>query len=98
MTSDDLQRVERALSGKAFDRTHDAAVGLHREHEARANWIAVNDDSASPANAHFATDIRAGQAQFVANEIRKEQARFHIRHGLLVIHPTTHFHGYPPPL
>src|SRR3546814_2040298 len=55
------------------DRT---AIGLHREHQAAAHGIAVDDDRACAADAVLATDMHAGAAGIAAQEVAERQAAF----------------------
>ena len=51
------------------------SVGLHREHQAGAHRLAVEEDRAGAADAVLAADVRAGQAELVAQEVAQQQAR-----------------------
>src|SRR5579885_3179197 len=65
-----LQRVQRLAVGRdAFDRHDLVAVGLHREHQARAGRTAVEQNGAGAADAVLAAQMRAGKAQIVPQEI-----------------------------
>src|SRR3546814_2413099 len=55
------------------DRT---AIGLHREHQAAAHGIAVDDDRACAADAVLATDMHASAAGIAAQEVAERQAAF----------------------
>src|SRR6185312_3792671 len=50
-----------------------AAVGLHRKHAAGAGREPIEQDGAGAAHAVFAADMRAGQADLVADEVREQQ-------------------------
>ena len=52
-----------------------AAVGLHRQHQAAAHDLAVHAHGAGAAHAVLAADVRAGQAQLLAQEIHQVLAR-----------------------
>ena len=54
-----------------------AAVGLHREHQAGAHAVTVKKDGAGAEDAVLAADVSAGEAERVAEEIRKQQSRLH---------------------
>ena len=45
------------------------AVGLHREHQAGARRASVEEDRAGAADAVFAAEMRAGEAELMAEEI-----------------------------
>ena len=62
-------------SGEAFNGPQIVAVRLDREHDARPNRLAVEQDGARPADAMFAADMRAGEPEIVSDEIAQEQAR-----------------------
>ena len=62
-----------AVARQAFDRGDVGAVGLHREHGARLHRLAVDQHGARAADAGFAADVRAGQAQGVAQEVNEQQ-------------------------
>src|SRR5258708_5074053 len=70
-------RVDRdALDG------HDlVAVGLHREHQARPRRIAVEQNRAGAAHAVLAAEMGAGEAELMAQKIRKRHPH---RHGRLL--------------
>ena len=72
-----LQRIHLPDAAEAFDRLDAAAVGLHREHQAGARAVAVDQHGAGAADAMLAADMGAGQAQRVTQEIGKQQARLH---------------------
>ena len=66
-----LQRPPR----QALDRAQLAAVHLHGEHQARAHRDAVELDRARAADPVLAADVRAGQAELVAQEVAQQEAR-----------------------
>src|SRR3546814_5412408 len=69
--------MQRAvIGGQSLDRRHCAAIGLHREHQAAAHGIAVDDDRACTADAVLATDMHAGAAGIAAQEVAERQAAF----------------------
>jgi hypothetical protein len=51
---------------QTLDCRHVVALGLDREHQARPNRGAVQQDRAATANTVLATDVRAGQSEVVA--------------------------------
>src|SRR2546423_14772199 len=61
-----LQRVQLAVLAEAFDRLQRRAMRLHREDEARAHRLAVQDDGAGAAVADVAALLGAGETGFVA--------------------------------
>ena len=72
-----LQRVQLGAvrGGQALDRRDRGAVGLHGEHQARAHRLAVHQHGAGAADAVLAADVRAGEAELVAQEVAEQQAR-----------------------
>src|SRR5215831_5523327 len=70
-----LHRVELVAIGEALNRPQLRAIGLHREHQARPHRLAVEKDRAGAADPVLAADMRAGQPQFLANEIDEQLAR-----------------------
>jgi len=70
-----LQRVQLLASGEPLNRAHRASLRLHCEHQAGADGVAVDEHSASAADAVLTTHMRAGQAAFVADGIEQGPAR-----------------------
>jgi len=74
-----LQRMQRlAVRRDAFDGEDIVAVGLHREHQARARRIAVEQNRAGAADAVLAAEMGAGELKPLAQKVRQRQAH---RHG-----------------
>src|ERR1700732_772964 len=71
-----LQTVELLDGAEAFDGLERAAVGLHREQQAGAHAVAVENDSAGAADAMLAADMGAGEAERLAQEVAEQAARF----------------------
>ena len=72
-----LHRRQLAVGpGDALDRRDVGAVGLHREHQARAHRRAVDEHRARTAHAVLATEVRPGEAALLAQEVRERRARF----------------------
>ena len=55
------------------------AVGLDREDRAGLRAAAVDEDGAGAALARVAADVRAGEAQVLAQEVDEQQARVDVR-------------------
>ena len=55
------------------------AVGLHREDRAGLRAAAVDEDGAGAALAGVAADVRAGQAQLLAQEVDEQHAGLDVR-------------------
>ena len=71
-----LQLVQLAARpGQRLDGLDRAARRLDREHEARAHGLAVEEDVAVAAEAVLAGEMRALQAEVVAEEVGKRLAR-----------------------
>jgi hypothetical protein len=65
-----LHRVQRRATWReAFDGRHVVALGLDREHQARPHRRAIEQHGAAPADAVLAADVRAGQAEVVAEVV-----------------------------
>ena len=60
--------------GQRLDRLDVAALGLRREHQAGAHGAAVELHGAGAADAVLAADVRAAQAERVAQEVGQQQA------------------------
>jgi hypothetical protein len=75
-----LHRVQRAACrGQALDSLYIVALRLDREHQARTDRRAIEQDRAAPANSVLATDVRTREAEIVAQVVREQPAR--IRRG-----------------
>ena len=73
-----LQRMQVAVRGEALDGGDRGAVGLDREDRAGFRASAVDQDGAGAALTGVAPDVRAGQAQVLAQEVDQEQARIDV--------------------
>src|SRR5262245_26949968 len=69
-----LQVGDGSGVGDTFDRFHLGAVALGRKHQAPANNHAVDPNGAGAAYAMLATDMTAGEAKIVAQEIHERLA------------------------
>src|SRR5215468_4630403 len=58
----------------ALDGENIMAVRLHREHEAGTRRAVIEEDGACPADAVLATEMRAREAELVADEIGERDA------------------------
>src|SRR6266581_3054515 len=70
-----LQGMEGAVLGEPLDCRHLVAVGLDGEHGARLDGLAVEQHNAGTAVRRVASDVGAGEAQLVAQEVNEERAR-----------------------
>src|SRR5436189_1402190 len=75
-----LQRVElvRAARREALDGRQLSAVRLHREHQAGAHRLAVEQHGAGAAHAVLAADVGAGEPQVLAEEVAQEEPRLDV--------------------
>jgi len=68
---------ERQFAGPGrdpFDGRDGIAVGLHREHQARPDWSAVDEHGAGSADAVLAAGMRPGQQQALAQSVEQAHA------------------------
>src|SRR5215211_684687 len=72
-----LQRMGAVLRQR-LDSPDAPTVGLDGEHEAGAQGLAVELNRARAADAVLAAHLRAGEAGFVADEVREEGARLDV--------------------
>ena len=70
-----LDRVELRALGEPLDRGDLAAVRLHREHRARLRRHAVHEDGAGAAARRVASDVGAGEAERLAQEVDEQEPR-----------------------
>src|SRR5438094_2860725 len=75
-----LQRVElvRAARREALDGRQLSAVRLHRQHQAGAHRLAVEQHGAGAAHAVLAADVGAGEPQVLAQEVAQEEPRLDV--------------------
>jgi hypothetical protein len=80
-------RTERAVSvGQPLDRLDAGAIGLHGQHQAGAHGMSVHQHGAGAADAVFTAQMRAGQAQYMAQEIRQRLPRWTGRRCARAVH------------
>src|SRR5881396_236781 len=72
--------------GGTLDRSNLAAVGLDREHGARLDGAAVEEDGARAAMTRITTDMGARQPEIVPNEIDEQYARLDGTRELPAVH------------
>ena len=70
-----LQRIELVAVRQAFDGADLLAVRLHREHQARAHRLAVDEHRAGAADAVLAADMRAGLPAILADRVGQRAPR-----------------------
>jgi hypothetical protein len=73
-----LDRVQLAALLEPLDGHHLAPVRLHGEDGARLHRLAVEEHGAGAAVGRVAADVRAGEAQVLANEMDEQQPRLHL--------------------
>ena len=76
-----LQLAERLAVAQPLDGFDGGAVGLDREHEARAGELAVDPHRARAADSVLAADVDAGGAELVAEEVREQEPRLGVALG-----------------
>src|SRR4051812_34153476 len=95
-----LDRMELAALLQALDGRDLAAVGLHREHGAGFDRLAVQHHGAHAAVRRVAADVRAGEAEILADEMHEQEARFDFRLAHRAVHRDADLvlrHDYCPP-
>src|SRR5439155_1467571 len=83
-----LQRVElvRAARREALDGRQLSAVRLHREHQAGAHRLAVEQHGAGAAHAVLAADVGAGEPQVLAEEVAQAEPRLDVAPVLAAVY------------
>ena len=70
-----LHRMQFVAVGQTLDGANFLAVGLHREHQAGAHRLAVDDHRAGAANAVLAADMGAGLPAILADGVDQRAPR-----------------------
>src|SRR4029077_12912372 len=93
-----LDRMPAVGGGEALDGGDALAVGLHRQHEAGAHRLPVEQDGARPAHPVLAAHVRAGEVEVFPQEIGQGRAHLHHALVLLAVHgdPDRARHRAPP--
>src|SRR5712691_3143938 len=65
--------MQLAVRSETFDGGHACAVSLHRQHRARFDGLAVDEDRTRAALTGVTPDIGSGEAECVAPEMDEEQ-------------------------
>ena len=68
---------DAALGGQAFYSGHTHFIGLNGKHTARANGFIVQQNSACTTHTMLTANVRACEAQFIADEINQAGARLY---------------------
>src|SRR5215470_14320799 len=91
-----LQRREVGIVRQPFD-SHDlGAVRLHREHQACAHGVTIDEDRTGTTHTMFASNMRTGQAQVMAQAISKREPRLDLDRHLIAVYFESDWglHGY----
>src|SRR5437667_35776 len=70
-----LERVQPSVAHQSLHGRDVGAVRLHGEHQAGARGLAVDEHGAGAADAVLATDVGAGEAEVLAQEVHEQLAR-----------------------
>ena len=81
-----LQRIELLSMGKTFDRLDLSPVGPNRQIAAGVDGFAVQQYRTGSAFATVATDLRARQADVIAQQFGEGPSIFHVQSMLSAIH------------
>src|SRR5262245_12342095 len=95
-----LHGMELAALLQAFDGGDLRSIGLHRQHGARLDRIAVHDHRAGAAMRGVAADVGPRHAEHFADEVHQEQARLDFRFVRRAVDGHADLvpgHGYFPP-
>src|SRR5712691_1380863 len=65
--------MQLAVRSETFDGGHACAVSLHRQHRARFDGLAVDENRTRAALTGVTADIGSGEAECVAQEMDEEQ-------------------------
>src|SRR5207237_6015601 len=80
-----LQRMELLPLRESLDGAHLGALGLHREHQAGAHRLAVDQHGAGAAHAVLAAQVRAGEPAVLAQRVGEVAPRLGLdREGFAV--------------
>jgi hypothetical protein len=94
-----LERVHVFDGPQAFHGSNFVPVGLDREHQARANGLAVEEDGARATGAVLAAGVRPRQPEVLTDEVEQELAVLGVRAPLLAVDRDVHLvHLHPTPL
>ena len=81
-----LQRIELLAMGKTFDGLDFSPVGPHRQVAAGVDGLAVQQHGAGSAFAAVATDLRACEAEMIAQQFGEGPTIFHVQPMPRAIH------------
>jgi hypothetical protein len=90
-----LQRGQGVVGRETLDGHDGAALGLHRQHQARADRFPIDNDRAGAAHAVLAAEMGSGLPQLVAQTIGQMHAGLDIDQGGLAVEPEIHLHHAP---
>ena len=89
-----LHRMERIPAGQPLDRRHRRAVERDREHGARFGGDAVDQHVARAALAGVTADVRAGEAEIVAQQLDEQGFGRNVPHDRRAVQGEGGFHAY----
>jgi hypothetical protein len=81
-----LKRIELLSMGKTFDRLDFSPVGPDRQVAAGVDGFTVQQDRTCSAFASVATDLRAHQADMIAQQFSESPSIFHVQPMFSTIH------------
>src|SRR5262245_19815365 len=73
-----LEWMKLPILSHAFDRYDVCAVCLNRKYRARLDREAIGQDRTGATNTGFATNVGAGQAGHIADEVRLQKPRLDV--------------------
>jgi hypothetical protein len=74
-----LQWMQALALREPLDGANDTAFRLDREHQAGADWIAIEQHRAGTAHAVLTAHMSSGQAAFFPNRIEQSAARLQLQ-------------------
>src|SRR5713226_8731872 len=81
-----LQRVQLIADGEPLDSAHPGTLGLHREHQAGAHRLVVDQHGAGAADAVLTAEMRAGEAAILAQCVGQAAPRLDADHALNTVY------------
>src|ERR671939_922110 len=91
-----LQRMQLAIAGQTFDGQDLGAIGLYGQDGAGLDRQAVHDHGARAALRGVAADMRARQANHVADIVHEQEARLHVVRALRAVDGERELHASLP--
>src|ERR1700730_14114019 len=81
-----LQRVQFVACGEPLDSAHPGTLGLHREHQAGAHRLVVDQHGAGAADAVLAAEMGAGETAILAQRIGQAAPWLNADRVLIAVH------------